>query len=507
MNCKNCGTPIGMQQGICPNCGTPVENGNIPNVNGTPNMNNIPNMNVNPNVNNGTNMNVNPNVNNVPNMNPSVPNLGNTNFNVPSAMNDSGFVNVQEPSNVNLASGMPNINQPVPDTNTFGADTNSNMNMQQVNDPNNQGNDGMYFGNLQLPDDNKKNKFPWFIVAGVLVVIMIVGVFVLPKFNKINLSTYEGDQYILQYNANWKVDEEKDNMTLYYSDNNSKFIFNALSTFKALNSSVDSEASKKDLYNQFYNAWSDLDGGELTGGTETFLTLNEETLYARVDYAITGQSGVGSFYVIVSEKNDKVISFMTYCTTANKDEIDEDVLAMLDSLTYKKESESSIYDKFKAGEVKEYSAIGYMTYDVPECWTLDEARTKMMSYKSYIFSFLDETSLLDIKAVTPYNSSTGTIGTSYESMKATIVNSYGAVKEEKTKTINGKVWYIIVTPDYTAGDVSYHNEIYFTMSATNQHLYYVEAYISNDTSAKKTKYINDSIEYIISSAELYKINE
>ena len=32
------------------------------------------------------------------------------------------------------------------------------------------------------------------------------------------------------------------------------------------------------------------------------------------------------------------------------------------------------------------------------------------------------------------------------------------------------------------------------MSATNQHLYYVEVYVNNDTSPKKTKYLNKSDE-------------
>lgn len=498
MNCRNCGMPVGPQQGICSSCGAPVQDTSGTNMNYNPSL---PNFNMTPN-NNGY-------VNN--GMNDMVySNTQGSNMN---------YSNVQEPTNFNLAGGMPN-NQQINQNMNNGptsiieqanyVDMNANPNMNSVNMNNNMNNgqsNGMYYGNLQLPDDGKKKRFPWVAIAIVLVVIMAIGVFILPHFNKLNVSTYEGDQYALQYNANWKVDKEADDMTLYYSDNNSRIIFNALSTFKALNSSVDSEANKKDLYNQFYNAWSGLEGGELTGGTETFLPLTEDTIYARVDYAITGKVNVGSFYVIISEKNDKVISFMTYCTMDNKDKIDKDVLKMLETVTYKREADSSIYDKFKAGEVKEYSAIGYMNYDIPECWKLDDTRTKSVQYKSYIFNFLDNSTLLDIKAVTPFNSATGTAGTSYESMKATITRSYGAIKSEKQKTFKGKVWYIITTPDYDAGGMSYHNEIYFTMSATNRHLYYIEAYVLNDTSEKKTKYLHDSIEYIINSATLYKVNE
>lgn len=561
MNCSKCGIPIGPQQGICPSCGTPVQdinNMSPNNMMGSSNMNGFSNdVNMMNNMQGIQAMNM-PNNQPMQGMN-SNGYVSQTDFN----NNMMGFV---EPSNVHLATDAkrkPNqqASQQVQNMNSGGyvsqTDFNANNNMmgfmepsnvqlasdakrkpnqqqsQQteqhidpsvmasslVNPPNmvnmteqngsntnnNQQNtkeqNGMYYGNLELPDESSKKKIPWFLIAIILVVIMVGGVFILPLFNKFNVSTYEGDQYALQYNANWNVDEEQDDMVLYYSDNNSRFIFNTLSTFKALNSSVENEASKKDLYNQFYNAWSNFEGGELTGGTETFKTLNADTLYARVDFVLTKDNTVGSFYVVVSEKHDKVICFMTSCTVDNKEQIDEDVLEMLKTLTYKKESESNIYNKFKSGETKKYSALGYMNYNVPECWELDEARTKSVQYKSNVFKFVDGVSLLDIKSYSFIN------GTSYEAMKATITNSYGAVKEEKTKTINGKVWYVLVSPDYDAGGMSFHNEFYFTMSATNRNLYYLEAYVSNETSPKKTKYFNESIEYILNSATLLKVNE
>lgn len=519
MNCKKCGIPIGPQQGICPGCGTPViDTNDFNNMQSVPNTNNLVNM-------QGVNTNQSMPIYNLVNM--TMPNqnnehvIPNQNMGISNNFDNNSMGNVLEPSNFNLASDNKVIQQSNMNTqnmipsmlasNLVNPPSNMNMGFNQntnnMNKTNNEQN-GMYIGDLKLPDeDGSKKKFPWFIVAGILVVVMVVGILFVPQLNKLNVSTYVGDYYDLEYNANWSVDEDEEEMTLYYSDNNSKFMFNALSSFKALNSSVDSEASKKDLYSQFYNAWSNLDGGELTGGTETFLRLNEDTLYARVDYAVTGETNVGSFYVIVSEKNDKVISFMTYCSTDNKEKIDKEVLKMLDSLNYKKDSERSIYNKFKAGETKNYMALGYMKYDVPECWTLDEYRTKDVKDGSNVFKFIDEFSLLNIKAATPWNSATGTVGTTYEIMKNSIVKEYGAVKSEKTKTFNGKVWYIIVTPDYEAGDLSFHNEIYFTLSTTNKHLYYIQAYVYNETSEKKTKYLRDSIEYIITSAKLEKVTE
>lgn len=560
MNCSKCGIPIGPQQGICPSCGTPVQDINsmstnnmmgVPNMNGFSNdvngantMNNMQGMQPMQNMNgNGyvSQNDFNPNNNMMTFMEPSNVSLAtdakrNPNNNQATTMNqqvqNGGYVSqtdlnssnnmmmgFMEPSNVNLASDAkrkPNqghIDPSVMASSLVNPPNTVNMNNEQnVVMDNNQNNKtgkqkGIYYGNLELPDESSKKHIPWFLIAIVLVVIMVGGIFILPQFNKLNVTTYDGDQYTLQYNANWSVDEEKEDMVLYYSDNNSRFMFNALSTFKALNSSVANDASKKDLYSQFYKAWSNLDGGELTGGTETFENLNAETLYARVDFVITKDGSVGSFYVIVSEKHDKVISFMTYCTTENKEKIDDDVLDMLETITYKKESDRGLYNEFKSGETKKYSALGYMSYSVPECWTLDEDRTKSVEYRSNIFKFVDGVSLIDIKGLSLYNAATGKVGTSYEAMKATIANSYGAIKEEKTKTIKGKVWYIVVTPDYEAGGMSFHNEFYFTMSATNKHLYYLEAYVSNETSSKKTKYFEESIEYILNSATLLKVDE
>lgn len=476
MNCRNCGTPIDAGVQFCPKCGILAYE-----------------------------------------INPSISTFNNlSNPNIPFMPNNV----ISETNNINLSSSVnQNADQTLIDTNMTRAGTMpmdnllDNMGNGVINTSNIQNtrasnnNEGIYYGNLELPENSNKKKIPWFLIAGALVAIMIVGILILPIFNNSNKTVYEGNQYNLQYNSNWKVDEKKDTMTMYYSDNNSRFIFNAVSSFKSLNSSIDSEVAKKNLYDQFYNAWNNIEGGKLIGGTETFVFLTNDTLYARVDYSIVDQDKAGAFYVVISEKYDKVISFMSYCTVTNKEKIDKEVIKMLETITYKREAENKIYDKFIAGETKEYSAIGYMKYYVPECWKLDDDRTKAVQYKSYIFRFLDEFSLLDIKGVTPYNSTTYQLGTSYEAMKDSVAKRYGAIKGEKKDTINGKVWYILITPDYESGGKSFHNEIYFTMSATNKHLYYIEAYLLNDTSEKKTKYIDESIKSIIKSATLYKVTE
>ena len=490
MNCRSCGTPLSSEQKFCPNCGNQVINTVVasasPSPNGFVETSSINNYN---------------NVINVPSNNFNVPsgyaNASNVNVNV-NTPSDIGFNNGGNFSSDVLFNNVNNsFNQQIYSKNSFsnsnqGFDSNLNMGMQ-----------------MELPDkgNGKKRGFPWFAIAGVLIVIMVVGLVGVPLFNKQKISTYESDAYKMEYNGNWTLDEDAEKMTLYYSDNDSRFLLNAVSTFESLKFAVNNEEDKKTLYKAFYDAWSKVDGGMLTGGTNTFLTLNDETMYARVDYKMIGRENIGAFYVIVSQKNNRVISFMSYCNQDNWNTIDNDVMKMLNSLTYKSEAESSSYKEFKAGVVKDYSAIGYMDYKVPDCWTLDEERTKNVSYKSYIFKFRDGVSLLDVKGVTPYDSTINKTGTTYEAMKASAAKKYGGIVEEKTININNVKWYVIITPNYTSGNKSYHNELYFAFSDKNTHLYYFEAYVSNETSENKTSFFNESIEYILKSVKLYKVND
>ena len=320
------------------------------------------------------------------------------------------------------------------------------------------------------------------------------------------------------YDENGRPSDKFVSMTLYYEDGHSRLLLNAVTSFKELNVSVTTDNDKKRLYDAFYAIWSDLDGGELTGGSGTFKSLDEDSLYARVDYRMTNQDNVGAFYIVLSEKYDTVISFMSYCTKESFDAVDSDIQQMLESITYSNEdsgddnskvvtNSSNKYGKFKAGNTSEYTSLGYMDYKVPECWVYDDKKSAEVQYKSNVFRFKDGESLLAVKGITPYDSYTMTTGTTYEKIKGQVINLYGAIKSENFKTINGRKWYIIVTPDYDSEGKSYHNEIYFALSKNNVNLYYFEAYVLNEKNSEKNEYIADSIEYILKSANLYKVDE
>ncbi len=488
MHCSKCGMVIGEGQSFCQNCGTPVNGVSSSNVVGNANPAQGQNVQLN---------------------NPAVPSgFGNSNVNV-NQPSDIGFggdrheleqVNANQPVINNNA--MP-LNQSAINPNTVSLNQPSNTNPVLVNTTKNT---SSFDDMLKTTSTKRKRKSPWLVATIILLVVMFGGLLVWPFAQKHIFKTYDSENYSLKYNLKWSVDKEKDDMTLYYSDKNSRFVFNAVSTYSSLNFEIKDEEDRKKLYKAFYKAWSSLDGGELTGGTDTFIDLNEDTMYARVDYKLDGRSNIGAFYVVVSQKYNKVISFMSYCTEDNWKSVDLDVVAMLDSITYRSKDDSK-YKEFVPGDAKQYMALGYMNYKVPDCWSLDDELTKSRQYTSNVFRFKDGKTLLDIKAMTPSDYTTGTIGTTYEKMKSTIETTYGGIVSEKTKNYGGNDWYIITTKNYSSGGVSYHNQIYFTLSATKKNLYYLEAYVINDTTPIKSKYLDKSIEYILTSAELLKYDE
>lgn len=90
-----------------------------------------------------------------------------------------------------------------------------------------------------------------------------------------------------------------------YKDTGYKVIINGISTFSEMNFKIESSEDRKVLYQAFYNTWKNVSGGRLTGGTETFFDLTEDNaMYAKIDYTLNNNQGVGSFYVVVCEKYD-----------------------------------------------------------------------------------------------------------------------------------------------------------------------------------------------------------
>lgn len=359
---------------------------------------------------------------------------------------------------------------------------------------------------MELPDDKKTTKF-WLILGIIILLIIIIGVYILPLFTDINYSKYEQDNFVIKYKKDWvsREDEKTKKTSFIYRDTSYKIIINGVSAYSDMKFDINTLDDRKVLYKAFYDSWRNVSGGKLNGGSDTFLDLEEDgSMYAKIDYILDDNKGVGSFYVVLCEKYDVVLSFMTFCAEQDKEVFEKEVLEFINGIDYvgltALEKEQKKYEYFEAKNVKQYVAGSLITYEIPDAWKFDSLRTSSVNNQYNIYQFMDEMSLLEVKAFPGRYT--------YESMKESVISNFGAIKTEGKKTINGKVWYVIITPDYNSGGYSYHNELYFTMSVNNNYIYYVQTYLFNETSndSVKRKYFDDSIKYVLENMTLHNVN-
>ena len=358
---------------------------------------------------------------------------------------------------------------------------------------------------MEMPNSNKQ-----IIICGVILLVILViavlGAYILPIIDEdYGYSRYEEENFVIRYSNDWSIDvsdKSSTNTTFKYLDTEYKVILSNVATFKSLNFAINDKADRITLYNSYYDHWKNIEGGTLDKGLGTFIDLEEDgSMYTRIDYVLDNDAGVGSFYVVVCEKYDVILIFMTSCGKADKKEFDEKVLEFIKGIDYvgltALEKEQEEYLEFSAGKALQYNAGTYINYKVPDCWVLNSARTSANNGNN-VYTFKDEMSLLEVRANTGYYT--------YDSMKNDIISAYSAIKSEDKININGKIWYVMVTLDYMNG--TYHNEVYFTMSTSNKYLYYIQVYIYNETynDSVKKEYYDDSIEYILNNMTLNGVN-
>ena len=108
---------------------------------------------------------------------------------------------------------------------------------------------------------------------------------------------------------------------------------------KTATTSFSTATGKFKLYNDFREYWGRTDN--ISNGTGTFFTLTDDIYYASMDY--TRNDTHGKMYIIVSEKNNAVLSFST-AITIDKTDADKITLELLKNINI-----SKLYDDELSG--------------------------------------------------------------------------------------------------------------------------------------------------------------
>lgn len=360
------------------------------------------------------------------------------------------------------------------------------------------------------------------IIGIVIAVFYLIGSFVLNKGLKPDSNTYYGNGYELKYDYNWRIGNLQGGQETLIKDSDNFYIIpigkSNLSQHSQYN--FDTESGKKQIYDEFYSLWTSSMSSQsvsLFHGSNGFSILKGNIYYATIDYGKSSDKLNGQYYILISKEDDIVLAFMSNTKPENFNKANAEVLEMLKEIKIIDNSSSSNdssnkdnnVESFTPGNTEKYSAFGYMDYDMPECWTYSEELSASMQYKSYIFKYKDGKSFAEVKANTPINMTTFETGTSIERMRDNIKSAGLTIKSENTKMYNEIKWYDIVTEDYDNPNLvgNFHSKYLITFSKNNKNLYMFEFYVSNTLNEDEIKYMNDSIDYILNNAKLYKTED
>lgn len=212
----------------------------------------------------------------------------------------------------------------------------------------------------QEPKKKNNTALIFIIIGGVLLFLVIVTVIVLFSLGLIFTSkttqggkveivdeekTFYGESYNIKYKYPWaetkaKLTSGKEEKILSYKDGQIRLLpIGSSDLSKTATTDFSTSTGKFKLYNDFREYWGKTDN--ISNGTGTFLTLTDKIYYASMDY--TRSDTHGKMYIIVSQENNIVLSFMT-AINIDKSDADSIVLSLFKNLDL-----DTMYDDEMAG--------------------------------------------------------------------------------------------------------------------------------------------------------------
>lgn len=157
--------------------------------------------------------------------------------------------------------------------------------------------------------------------------------------------TFIGESFEIKYKYPWqetktKLTNGEEEKILNYNNGQIRLLpIGSSDLSKTATTDFSTYTGKVKLYSDFREYWGRTDN--ISNGTGTFLTLTDELYYASMDY--TRSDTHGKMYLIVSEENNAVLSFMT-AITIDKNDADNEVLNLLKNINI-----STLYDDELSG--------------------------------------------------------------------------------------------------------------------------------------------------------------
>lgn len=196
------------------------------------------------------------------------------------------------------------------------------------------------------------------IIIGIILFLMLggTGIYFLihtmfpgNKFNSKSVvkeeKTFIGESFEIKYKYPWvetttKLTSGEEEKILNYNNGQIRLLsIESSDLSKTATMDFKTSSGKFKLYNEFREYWGKTDN--ISNGTGTFFTLKEGIYYASMNY--TRRDTYGKIYIIVSEENNAILSFMS-AVTIDKTKADKEVLKLFENINI-----STLYDDEMAG--------------------------------------------------------------------------------------------------------------------------------------------------------------
>lgn len=186
--------------------------------------------------------------------------------------------------------------------------------------------------------DTKKIDYKMLLnIMGVLLALIIIVIsLIFSLFDK----EYINDYYTIRYDTNWSIEENSKKMKLMYKDSSDTYLSYVNRKEYPENKDMSKEEDREALYNTYYKLYDSrakAEGYYLTAEINTFYKVRgtKDTYIAYISYSSLDE--YGRFYIIVSQKENTVITFRTYADSKYTENIMHDkVLKLLEEIKFQK---------------------------------------------------------------------------------------------------------------------------------------------------------------------------